>query len=143
MHKTGRSVTVPLSKRALRLLDEALPKHFPLPAAPDSSAQQREDAQGNRKTGSPAQGKVGNLPVFKVYCNKTTNRILQDIGRSCGIGTHLTCHVARHTFATLSLQLGIPIEVVSRLLGHTSLKTTLIYAKVVDEVKVREMKKWD
>jgi site-specific recombinase XerD len=51
--------------------------------------------------------------------------------------------VARHTFATLSLQLGIPIEVVSRLLGHTSLKTTLIYAKVVDEVKVREMKKWD
>ncbi|MDR1112748.1 MAG: tyrosine-type recombinase/integrase, partial [Bacteroidales bacterium] len=64
-------------------------------------------------------------------------------GRQCAIGTHLTCHVARHTFATLSLQLGIPIEVVSKLLGHTSLKTTLIYAKIVDEVKIREMKKWD
>jgi integrase len=146
------------------LLDEAMTAHFPPPAVPALPAQEREDAQGvreaqqrleaqagqerkaarrNKKTESPAQGKAENLPIFKVYCNKTTNRILQDIGRNCGIGTHLTCHVARHTFATLSLQLGIPIEVVSRLLGHTSLKTTLIYAKVVDEVKVREMKKWD
>ncbi|MDR1345296.1 MAG: tyrosine-type recombinase/integrase, partial [Bacteroidales bacterium] len=125
------------------LLDEAMTAHFPPPAVPALPAQEREDAQGNKKTESLAQGKGETLPIFKVYCNKTTNRILQDIGRSCGIGTHLTCHVARHTFATLSLQLGIPIEVVSRLLGHTSLKTTLIYAKVVDEVKVREMKKWD
>jgi integrase len=84
-----------------------------------------------------------NLRLFQVYCNKTTNKTLQAIGKRYDIGRHLTCHVARHTFATVSLQLGIPIEVVSKLLGHTNLRTTQISAKIVDEVKVREMEKWN
>lgn len=81
--------------------------------------------------------------VFKVYCNKVTNRILKKIGVQYKIRKKLTCHVARHTFATTSVNLGIPIEVISKLLGHTSLKTTQVYAKIVDNVKEREMKKWD
>lgn len=81
--------------------------------------------------------------VFRVYCNKVTNRILKQVGKRYGIPKKLTCHVARHTFATVSIILGIPIEVVSKLLGHTSLKTTQIYAKIVDSVKEREMEKWD
>lgn len=81
--------------------------------------------------------------VFRVYCNKVTNRTLKQIGQQSGIQKKLTCHVARHTFATISITLGIPIEVVSKLLGHTNLKTTQVYAKIVDSVKEREMEKWN
>jgi site-specific recombinase XerD len=81
--------------------------------------------------------------VFRVYCNKVTNRVLKKLGQRFGIQKKLTCHVARHTFATVSITLGIPIEVVSKLLGHTNLKTTQVYAKIVDSVKEREMEKWN
>lgn len=81
--------------------------------------------------------------VFKTYCNKVTNRLLKEIIKDCGITKKITFHVARHSFATISITLGIPIEVVSKLLGHTDLKTTQIYAKVVDSVKIREMTKWN
>lgn len=81
--------------------------------------------------------------VFRIYCNKVTNRILKQIGQKYEIPKKVTCHVARHTFATVSITLGIPIEVVSKLLGHTNLKTTQVYAKIVDSVKEREMEKWN
>jgi integrase/recombinase XerC len=81
--------------------------------------------------------------VFRVYCNKVTNRILKSVIKSAGINKRVTFHVARHSFATISITLGIPLEVVSKLLGHTDLKTTQIYARVVDSVKVREMSKWN
>ncbi|MEG0927170.1 site-specific integrase [Chryseobacterium sp.] len=81
--------------------------------------------------------------VFRVYCNKVTNRILKQIGAELKFNKKLTCHVARHTFATVSISLGIPIEVVSKLLGHTSIRTTQVYAKIVDTVKIKEMQKWN
>jgi site-specific recombinase XerD len=91
----------------------------------------------------PAQINLKSEFVFRVYCNKVTNRILKQIGQQYGIQKKVTCHVARHTFATISITLGIPIEVVSKLLGHTNLKTTQVYAKIVDSVKEREMEKWN
>ena len=51
----------------------------------------------------------------------------------------LTCHITRHTFATKSLMLGMDIEVISKILGHSNIKQTLTYAKIVDEFKEKQM----
>jgi site-specific recombinase XerD len=69
------------------------------------------------------------------------NAYLKEIGDICGIEKNLTFHLARHTFATtITLTNGVPIETVSKMLGHTSLKTTQIYAKVVDTKVQEDMK---
>lgn len=83
-----------------------------------------------------------NQKVFKVRANQVTNRHLKDIIAKTEIQKTITFHCARHTFATHCLNLGIPIEVVSSLLGHTDLKTTKVYAKVVDNLKLHHLSKW-
>ncbi|WP_229248837.1 tyrosine-type recombinase/integrase [Dyadobacter sandarakinus] len=61
------------------------------------------------------------------------NDYLKEIAVVCGIDKVLTSHVARHTFATtITLQNGVPIESVSKMLGHTNIRTTQIYAKILD-----------
>jgi len=70
------------------------------------------------------------LPVLS---NQKMNAYLKEIADVCGIDKHLTFHLARHTFATtITLSNGVPIETVSKILGHTALKTTQHYAKVLD-----------
>jgi len=81
--------------------------------------------------------------VFNVPSNQVTNRFLKEIAAAAEIDKIVTFHVARHTFATNSITLGIPIEVVSKLLGHTNLKNTMIYAKVVDGAKIAYMDLWN
>ena len=77
------------------------------------------------------KGLARNGHVFPVPSNGSCNKILKDIGRQCGFKVRLTYHVARHTNATtVLLSHGVPIETVSRLLGHTNIKTTQIYAKI-------------
>ena len=62
------------------------------------------------------------------------NGYLKEIADICGLAKNLTFHLARHTFATtVTLSNSVPIESVSSMLGHTSIRTTQIYAKVVEE----------
>lgn len=75
-----------------------------------------------------AEGKV--LPTLS---NQKLNSYLKEIADTCDITKPLTFHIARHTFATtVTLTNGVPIETVSKLLGHSKLTTTQIYAKVIE-----------
>nr|WP_262903777.1 tyrosine-type recombinase/integrase [Myroides odoratimimus] len=61
------------------------------------------------------------------------NGYLKEIAIICDIDKNLSFHLARHTFATtITLNNGVPIESVSKMLGHTAIKTTQIYAKVLE-----------
>ena len=71
--------------------------------------------------------------LFPLISNEKLNFYLKDVAVACGIKKNLTFHMARHTFATtITLTNGVPIETVSKLLGHTKLSTTQIYAKVIE-----------
>ncbi|MDH5412531.1 MAG: site-specific integrase [Flavobacteriaceae bacterium] len=76
--------------------------------------------------------------LLPVLSNQKMNAYLKEIADLCGIDKNLTFHLARHTFATtVTLSNGVPIESVSKMLGHKSLKTTQHYAKILDR-KVSE-----
>lgn len=81
--------------------------------------------------------------VFRVFTNQVTNRYLKELMSVSGIKKKISFHCARHTFATIGIELGIPIEVISDLLGHSDLKTTKIYAQILDHIKEKNMKKWN
>ena len=57
---------------------------------------------------------------------------LSIVGKACGIRQRLSYHVARHTFGTMSLSAGIPIESIAKMMGHASISSTQIYAQVTD-----------
>lgn len=76
---------------------------------------------------------VTNVNALPVLSNQKMNAYLKEIGDCCGITKKLTFHIARHTFATtITLSNGVPIETVSKMLGHRNLKTTQHYAKILD-----------
>ena len=71
--------------------------------------------------------------LFPMLTNQKLNSYLKEIADICGIKKNLTFHLARHTFATMSLSKGVPIESVSKMLGHTNIKTTQIYARITNK----------
>jgi site-specific recombinase XerD len=108
--KTGTASNVPLLPPALEILEKY--KEHPY---------------------CESKGKL--LPVKS---NQKMNAYLKEVADLCGITKKLTMHIARHTFATtVTLSNGVPIETVSKLLGHTKLATTQIYAQVMEH-KVSE-----
>ena len=86
----------------------------------------------------------GTLPedkILPVLSNQKMNAYLKEIADVCGITKNLTFHLARHTFATtVTLSKGVPIETVSKMLGHTNIQTTQIYARITNEKISEDMR---
>lgn len=78
--------------------------------------------------------------LLPVLSNQKMNAYLKEIADVCGINKNLTFHLARHTFATsITLSNGVPIESVSKMLGHKNIKTTQHYAKILDNKVSNDM----
>lgn len=108
--KTGNQFTVPLLTQALGLIE------------------QYADYENATK------------PIFPVLSNQKMNSNLKLIQEIAGIKKSLTTHIGRHTFATtIALANGVPIETVSKMLGHTKISTTQVYAKVLDDKIIKDM----
>jgi integrase len=79
------------------------------------------------------EGKLPNGKILPVISNQKLNAYLKEIADVCGIKKNLTFHLARHTFSTtVTLAKGVPIETVSKMLGHTNIETTQIYARITN-----------
>ena len=66
---------------------------------------------------------------------------LKAVGLACGIRTPLTYHIGRHSFGTLTLEAGIPIESIAKMMGHSSIASTQIYAQITDQKIAKDMEK--
>ncbi|WP_289765202.1 site-specific integrase [uncultured Bacteroides sp.] len=71
--------------------------------------------------------------LFNVYRNGWTNTLLKQIAEECGINKRLTFHMSHHSYAVMAISNGMPIESVSKVLGHTKITTTQHYAKITTE----------
>lgn len=86
----------------------------------------------------------GNNNFIKVLTNQSFNRNLKIIAAMIGLKKSLTHHTARHTFATLLLNKGVPLEIVSDLMGHNSVKLTKeVYADFLETTLIDEMRKFE
>tara|TARA_R110002049_G_scaffold263116_1_gene439283 strand:- start:63692 stop:64954 length:1263 start_codon:yes stop_codon:yes gene_type:complete len=109
--KTEQSVKIPLLRKALSIIK----KYY-------------NDLENNAR-------------LLPVYSNQKTNVYLKEITALLEINKNITFHSARHTFATtVTLSNGVPIETVSKLLGHSKLSTTQVYARVIEEKVSIDMK---
>ncbi len=112
--KTGTPVKVPLLPKALHLI---------------------EKYKNHHRT-------IDNRTLLPKISNQKLNSYLKEVADLSGVTKNLTFHMARHTFATtVTLSNGVPIETVSKLLGHTKIATTQIYAKVIEKKVSEDMQK--
>lgn len=85
-------------------------------------------------------GKFNDERILPVLSNQKMNAYLKEIADICNINKDISFHLARHTFATtVTLAKGVPIESVSKMLGHTNIKTTQIYARITNEKLSHDM----
>jgi site-specific recombinase XerD len=87
---------------------------------------------------------IENRKVFPVISNQKINKYLKEIMKAIGVRKQITFHSARHTFATtVTLSNGVPIETISKILGHSKLSTTQIYARVQENKLSSDISKLD
>lgn len=85
---------------------------------------------------------LSNNKLLPVLSNQKTNEYLKEIGAICEIDFDITFHTARHTFATtITFNNGVPIETVSKMLGHTNLRMTQHYARIHENKIISDMSK--
>lgn len=90
------------------------------------------------------KGKLPGGKILPIISNQKLNAYLKEIADVCGIKKNLTFHLARHTFATTTtLAKGVPIETVSKMLGHTNIETTQIYARITNNKISNDMQGLD
>ena len=77
--------------------------------------------------------------IFPVPTNQRMNSYLKEIADICGLKKNLTTHIARHSFACIALANKVSMESIAKMLGHTDIKTTKIYAKILDRTISEEM----
>lgn len=100
-----------------------------------------------QKTGVPFRIKLMDIPkriikqyepfregyrLFDIASYSAINQRIKRVAKKCGIEKRISFHVSRHSFAVMALNYGMPIESVSKILGHTKITTTQIYAKVTN-----------
>jgi len=82
----------------------------------------------------------GDSLVFQPHCSRSViGKNLSIVGKACGIRQRLSYHMARHTFGTMCLSAGIPIESIAKMMGHASISSTQIYAQVTDNKISKDM----
>ena len=84
----------------------------------------------------------GGDTLLPIQASTDVNKYLKDIAILCGINKRITFHTGRHTFAsTVTLSNNISLEVVSKMLGHTNIRITTHYAKLLDKYRGEQMDK--
>ena len=118
--KTKVEFIVPLHPIA-----EAIIKHY-------KTEQEKNGGGQSVKEKGETETRTDNL-VFPHDCSRSVMAAkLSIVGKACGIRERLSYHMARHTFGTMSLSAGIPIESIAKMMGHASISSTQIYAQVTD-----------
>ena len=130
----GHVLTAAGGQRYIRKERQKTKVEFIVPLHPIAEAiiNQCKEEQPSMKEMQTVKGK-GDDFIFHCACSRSVmSAKLSIVGKACGIRERLSYHMARHTFGTMSLSAGIPIESIAKMMGHASISSTQIYAQVTD-----------
>ena len=109
-----------------------MPLH-PITEAIISHCQKEQERSEERSEEQQTVKEKDDHLVFHRDCSRSVmDTKLSIVGKACGIRQRLSFHMARHTFGTMSLSAGIPIESIAKMMGHASISSTQVYAQVTD-----------